>query len=110
MMDYIHANLDCKLNLFDLANLVQLRPRQFFRIFSNTFDTTPHRYVMNERVAQAKELLLSGQLLVEIATVLGFANQSHFSGVFRNATGMSPGRFRREHCSRGQELQSMQGD
>jgi AraC family transcriptional regulator len=60
MMDYIHANLDCKLNLFDLANLVQLRPRQFFRIFSNTFDTTPHRYVMNERVAQAKELLLSG--------------------------------------------------
>jgi hypothetical protein len=53
--------------------------------------------VMNERVARAKELLLRGQLLVEIAAVLGFANQSHFRGVFRKATGMSPGRFRREH-------------
>ena len=43
LMDYIHANLDRELSLFDLAQLIQLGPRQFFRIFSNTFGTTPHR-------------------------------------------------------------------
>jgi AraC family transcriptional regulator len=96
MVDYIQANLDCELTLFDLAELAQLSPRQFFRTFSNTFGTTPHRYIMNERVAQAKELIAKGQLLVEIAADLGFASQSHFCGVFRKVAGMSPGRFRRE--------------
>ena len=44
VMDYIHANIDRELSIFDLAKLVQLSPRQFIRIFSNTFGTTPHRY------------------------------------------------------------------
>ena len=54
VMDYIHANLDHALSLSDLAAIVQLSPRHFFRIFSNTFGTTPHRYILDERVAQAK--------------------------------------------------------
>jgi AraC family transcriptional regulator len=99
VIDYIDANLDRDMNLFDLANLVQLSPRQFFRIFSNTFETTPHRFVTNWRVARAKELLSRGELLIEIAAVLGFASQSHFSGVFRKVTGISPGRFRLERRS-----------
>jgi AraC-like DNA-binding protein len=74
--DYIRANLDEQLTLVDLACLVDLSPRQFFRIFSITFGTTPHRYIVNERVALAKELIVRGQLLVEIASVLGFASQS----------------------------------
>jgi AraC family transcriptional regulator len=96
--EYIHANLDCQVTLFDLANLVQLSPRQFFRIFSNTFTTTPHKYIMNHRVVRAKELISKGQLLVEVAAALGFASQSHFSGAFRKSTGTSPGRFRQDYC------------
>jgi AraC family transcriptional regulator len=96
VMDYIDTNLDCKLSIDDLADLVRVSTRQFFRCFLNTFGTTPHRYVMNERVARAKQLLLRGQLLGEIAVTVGFANQSHFSGVFRKATGVSPNRFRQD--------------
>ena len=94
VMDYIHANIDRELSVFDLAKLVQLSPRQFIRIFSNTFGTTPHRYVLNERVALAMELIAKGLLLTDIAANLGFASQSHFSDVFRKVTGMPPGRFR----------------
>jgi AraC family transcriptional regulator len=96
---YIHANLGYELNLFDLANLVRLSPRQFFRIFSNTYRMTPHKYMMNERVARAKELMLRGQRLADIAAALGFTSRSHFSYVFRVATGMSPRRFRQQHRS-----------
>ena len=96
VMDYIHANLHGALNIFELAELIQLSPRQFIRIFSNTFGTTPHRYIVNKRVALAKELIAKGRLLVEIAVKLGFASQSHFSGVFRKVTGMSPGQFRQD--------------
>jgi AraC family transcriptional regulator len=96
VMDYIDTNLDCKLSIDDLADLVRVSTRHFFRCFLNTFGTTPHRYVMNERVARAKQLLVRGQLLGEIAVTVGFANQSHFSGVFRKATGVSPNRFRQD--------------
>jgi AraC family transcriptional regulator len=82
------------LNLPHLAELVDMSPRQFFRLFANTFGCTPHRYVMKERVARAKDLLSAGLSLVEIAHTLGFASQSHFSDVFRKATGASPGHFR----------------
>ena len=96
--DYIHANLDRALNLFELAELVQLRPRQFFRLFSNTFATTPHRYIIEERISVAKQLIAKGRLLIEIAAKLGFANQSHFADVFRKVAGMPPGQFR-SRCS-----------
>jgi methylphosphotriester-DNA--protein-cysteine methyltransferase len=66
-MDCIHSNLDCELSINILANLGQLSPRQFFRRFPNTFGITPHRYIMEERMAHAKKLLLSGQPLGEIA-------------------------------------------
>jgi AraC family transcriptional regulator len=94
--DFIRTNLDCGLRVKDLASLVDLSPRQFFRRFLNTFGTTPHRYVVNERVTQAKQLLLSKQQLGAIAVTVGFANQGHFSVVFRKATGISPNRFRLE--------------
>jgi len=94
VLDYIHANIDGELSVFDLAQLAKISPRQFIRIFSTTFGTTPHRYILNERVAQAKELIAKGLLLADIAANLGFASQSHFSSVFRKVTGMPPGQFR----------------
>jgi AraC family transcriptional regulator len=95
--DYIHANLDCELSLFDLAQIAQLSPRQFVRAFSKTFGSTPHQYVIKQRVARATDLLLKGHRLVEIAGVVGFASQSHLTNVFQKITGTPPGRFRREH-------------
>jgi len=90
---YIDANLDGALNILELSNLVQLSPRQYVRIFSNTFGTTPHRYVMNKRVGRAKELISKGRSLAEVSAALGFASQSHLSFAFRQSTGMSPRQF-----------------
>jgi AraC family transcriptional regulator len=94
LIEHIQANLASDLNLSDLADLVDMSSRQFFRLFSNTFGVTPHRYVTNQRVARAKDLLAAGMSLVDIAHLLGFASQSHFTDVFSKTVGISPGRFR----------------
>jgi AraC family transcriptional regulator len=94
--DYIRANLACDLDLLHLADVVDMSPRQFFRMFASTFASTPHRYITNERVIRAKALLSAGLSLAEIAQTLGFASQSHFGDVFRKVTGESPGRFRQQ--------------
>lgn len=98
VLDYLHAHLGSDFSLVDLARVVELSPRHFSRLFRNSFGTTPYKYVVGERVTQAKALLGRRALsIVEIAEGLGFANQSHFTDVFRKATGVPPRRYQEEH-------------
>jgi AraC family transcriptional regulator len=95
LVEYILTNLNHDMSLSELANLVDMGPRQFSRLFFNTFGDAPHRYVTKERVSRAKELLANGSSFAEAAHVVGFANQSHFTRVFRRFAGAPPGRFRK---------------
>jgi AraC-like DNA-binding protein len=53
-------------------------------------------YLNDLRVGEAKNLLRETDLpLIEIASRVGFEDQSYFSRVFRNVVGISPGRYRR---------------
>lgn len=97
LVEYIHANLAEDLSLHRLADLVDMSPRHFFRLFANTFGSTPHRFIVSERVTRAKELLANGLSPIEVVEELGFVSQSHLTDVFRKATGTTPGLFRREH-------------
>jgi AraC family transcriptional regulator len=97
VIDYVHAHLRRDLTLQELADALDLSPRHFSRLFRTTFGTTPHRYVITERVNEAKALLANRRLaIVEIAEALGFADQSHLTNVFRRVTGVSPKRYQRE--------------
>ena len=56
----------------------------------------PHRYLLQQRVARARELLRASNLaLTDIALQLGFASHSHFSTAFRSETGLPPSEYRR---------------
>jgi AraC family transcriptional regulator len=67
------------------------------RTFRRTFGCTVGEYLRRLRIERAAEQLVSGDLpLAEIALAAGFADQSHFSNVFRRRTGVSPSAFRRE--------------
>jgi AraC-like DNA-binding protein len=97
VIDYVHAHLRRDLTLLELADAMDLSPRHFSRLFRTTFGTTPHRYVIAERVNEAKVQLATKRLaIVEIAEALGFADQSHLTNVFRRVTGVSPRRYQRE--------------
>jgi transcriptional regulator GlxA family with amidase domain len=58
---------------------------------------TPHQYLAAQRIERAKQLLRSTSLTPsEVALSTGFADQSHFTKVFRRIAGTTPGRFRAE--------------
>jgi len=97
LTDYISENMAHELSLTELAELLHLSPRQFFRIFCTTYKQTPYRYLMHERVRRAKELLSAGSSPADIANVVGFENEDHFKQTFKRIAGTSPSRFRREN-------------
>jgi AraC family transcriptional regulator len=82
--------------LSDVAHECRLSVSHFSRAFRHTVGAAPHEWLLNQRIAVAKEKLRNGQLpLVEVASLCGFADQSHFTRVFTHKVGISPGAWRR---------------
>jgi AraC family transcriptional regulator len=95
--DRLHADITSRPTLAELADAVGVHPVTLARAFRRTFGCTVGEYLRRLRIERAAEQLVSGdQPLAEIALAAGFADQSHFSNVFRRRTGMSPSAFRRE--------------
>lgn len=96
LRDYIQANLGKEMALGELANLVGLSSHYFSQVFKNTFGATPHRYVLCQRIQEARRLLAAqGLSISDVAVDLGFVDQSHFTRIFRQMTGTTPKQFQR---------------
>lgn len=97
VLDYIEASLsERNLSLAEIASVAHLSPFHFSRAFKTVTGTAPHRFVVERRVDRAKALLTDPDIsLAEIAAAVGFANQAHFSTMFRRLTGVSPRQYRR---------------
>ena len=93
--DYIESTLSQPITLLELANIVHLSRYHFARIFKQTTGQSPHQYVIARRLARAHTLLLTGDLpIAAIASLVGFADQSHFSSHFRRRFGITPAQLR----------------
>ena len=94
-MQYIDGNLRGQLTLSALADAVALSPGHFAHAFREATGVAPHRYVLERRVALAKELLRQSDLpITEIADRIGCSSHSHFSVMFHRVTGLTPRQFR----------------
>lgn len=94
--DYIHAHLDQKISLANLAACLHLSVPHFERMFRATTHQPPYRYVLEIRLERARVLLQRTRLTVtEIALQCGFSSQSHFTTHFTRYIGVSPARFAR---------------
>jgi AraC family transcriptional regulator len=96
-IDYIHAHLSADLSLIDIAGAAFLSPYHFSRVFKNSVGLSPHQYVLRARVEAAKDLLIAGQnSLGEIASRVGFSDQSHLTRHFKRRYGVPPGAFAKQ--------------
>lgn len=91
----IDERLSGELALSELAAAANLSLFHFARAFKAATGQAPHRYILERRVALARNLLTHDEpSLAEIATQCGFASQPHLTHVFKRATGLTPGAYR----------------
>jgi AraC-like DNA-binding protein len=92
---YILAHLERPLSLAEIAAAVQMSPSHFTRLFKDATRQTPHQYVTTCRMERAKHLLTETMLpLHEIGAQVGYADQSHFTAVFRQSVATTPKAYR----------------
>jgi AraC-like DNA-binding protein len=63
------------------------------RHFRACLGTSPYRYLLMRRLDRARGLIRAGVPLADAALRSGFADQSHMTRQFKQAYGLSPGRF-----------------
>lgn len=91
---YIQACFQRPLTVAELAGVAGLSRAHLTRSFTEAFHTPPHVYVNAVRIGHAKTLLRGGMPLAQVASVCGFADQSHFARRFKGAVGVSPSAWR----------------
>lgn len=100
LMSWIHESLHEKLLVGDLASHAGYTRSHFTRLFTAHTGLSPKSYVMNARLALAKELLRNTSLLIsQVAERSGYGDPYQFSRSFRKSTGISPSRYREISCS-----------
>jgi len=89
--DYIGNHLNQELTLNKLAAIAQISPYHFLRLFKQSVGVTPHQYILQCRLNQAKHLLQFSDLsIIEIAAQTGFCDQSHLTRCFKRIAGITP--------------------
>lgn len=87
----IEENLDDPIPTCELADHLGISTRQLERLFGRFLNTSPKKYIMDQRLHRARNLIVqTEQSITEIAMACGFNSTSHFSKVFRSHFGISP--------------------
>lgn len=82
--------------LQDIARSVNLSPFHFHRRFVDLVGMTPKQFLLDCQITDAQAMLIEGKLqLSVIARQCGFSHQSHFTSRFKQATGVTPTRWKK---------------
>ncbi len=94
---YIETNYTENVSLKDIANAVHLSPIYFHNIFTSACGISPHSYLINCRIAEAKRQLWDSAIPLNlVAENCGFGCQQYFNKIFKKQTGTTPGKYRKE--------------
>jgi AraC family transcriptional regulator len=95
VIDYLQTELDNRIDLDALAQTVGMSTSNFLTAFSAAFATTPHQYLIDQRIRRAKSLLTGTTASVtEISLTVGFSTPSHFATTFKQRVGVTPTVYR----------------
>ena len=96
VIEHIRNNLDTPLAVSVLCRIAEMSQSHFSKLFKLSTGLAPHQFVLQERINRSKQLLRQANArIVDVALGVGFENQAHFTTVFGNFVGMTPGEFQR---------------
>ena len=95
-INYINEHFSENITLGTVADEVFLSHAYFSRLFKSETGMTFSEYVNYVRVEESKKYLLDLEYNIsEVATAVGFSDQSYYTKVFKKREGISPGQYRR---------------
>ncbi|WP_249730350.1 helix-turn-helix domain-containing protein [Paenibacillus sp. J2TS4] len=98
VIDYIHEKFETDLSLQQVADEFQCSPSLISRSFKEEKGVNFVDYLIHYRMTKAKEWLAHSDLSIkEITDRLCYATTQNFSRVFKQSTGIPPGKYREQY-------------
>ena len=95
---YIRANLNQKLTVGELAKLEQTTPKLLQKAVREKHHQTVYEWITTLRLERSLQLIRDNTYdLATIAMETGFADQSHWTRLFRRQFGITPGKLRQSY-------------
>jgi AraC-like DNA-binding protein len=98
----------------EAAKTIGAESTRLARAFTQSYGIAPHAYVLGRRMNAARDRILAGQSLADVAAEVGFSDQAHLTRRFTAFLGITPGRYRRDatpwHWRLGQPQPAVSGN
>jgi len=96
IIEFVDSFFSSNLTIEMMAKELDFSPSHFCALFSSTFGTSPHRYVMKKRIEKGAHLLRSEPRMsvADIALATGFSSQAHFTKAFKSIMKRTPSRWK----------------
>lgn len=92
VLELMDANLDSNVSVQFLAGEVELSAAHFARAFRESYGQPPHQYLLHLRLERSRRMLEAENAhLSDVAQRAGFADQAHFTRLFKREYGVTPG-------------------
>lgn len=98
--ELLQARYGDRITLHELSQCAGLSPFHFLRVFLRKTGLTPHAYLNQIRVREAKRRLSEGMSCAQVSLECGFCDQSHLARVFKKSTGVTPGQYQNAYMLR----------
>ncbi|MCO6186545.1 AraC family transcriptional regulator [Rhizobium sp. L1K21] len=92
--DFMEAHFSDDISLADIAAEAGLSRAHLVRAFTRAFYVSPHAWLTNRRIREAKSMLKTGMSIADTAFECGFADQPHLTRHFKARTGVTPAVYR----------------
>lgn len=93
MVEYINNHLEEDITIDKLSEYFYLSKFHLSREFKKHTGTTIHRYIVQKKLIEAKELIIRGTPIIEVYKQCGFGEYSNFFRAFKNEYGVTPKQF-----------------
>lgn len=91
--DFIHEQYAADITLSELSVLTGLHKNYVLNVFTAEVGISPHRYLINIRISQAKRLIKQEVPIAQVAAMTGFSDQSHLTREFRKHSLITPSAY-----------------
>ncbi len=90
---YLHTHYQDNVSIDELAELTHLNRAYMMRSFRKSMGMPPYTYLLQIRIEEAKRQLAAGRSIADVAQMVGFVDQSHFTRRFKTIVGTTPYQF-----------------
>lgn len=99
ILSYIQAHAAEDISLEDIASHAGLCKSECCRFFKKYMKMTIFDYLLSTRIQNSLPLLMSGENITTIASLVGFSSPAYYGQIFKRYLGVSPSQYRKNQSS-----------